>query len=146
MSQVHPASKGGPAWVFSRSHRFYQKPAVAWTSHGRRVSLRHLPTLLWSSSMTLPQGAGESLLQNLHICSPSFSTDLSVCMPASLKYSHSSLLWLHCFCIINFFPLNILSYPLLYIIQLLIVSALAKGGSILEPLTLPLAVEHGGSF
>lgn len=116
-----------------------------------KVSLRHLPTLLWSSSMTLPQGAGESLLQNLHICSPSFSTDLSVCMPASLKYSHSSLLWLHCFCIINFFPLNILSlnilsYPLLYIIPLLIVSALAKGGSILEPLTLPLAVEHGGGF
>lgn len=90
------------------------------------------------------QGAGESLLQNLHIPSPSFPTDLmsADCFPhifplLSSLLSHSSPLLLH-----KFLPFKYIVIGAL--LPLLIVSALAETGSVLEPMTLALALLNMG--
>ena len=75
--------------------------------------------------------------------SPSFFTDLGVCRVVSLTYSHSSLLTAAG--VMQFFP-PLLKYAITEALPLLLMgSALASGGSVLEPAGINF-IGHRGSF
>jgi len=165
-SQALPANLLWRGLLSPRVCRSWQEPAPEWAAHRVTASFRHKCALAWGpfhglqldicSTVDLHGVQGDSLphhgllheLQGKTLCSgawstssPSFSTDLGVCRAVSLTSSHFSLL--------TAIPQQV--FPLLkYVIiealpPSLMRSALASGGSVLEPAGTG-SIRHGGSF